>query len=122
MKMVVRVALSLGVVLLSACSSMEDSPGAWEVRSDTIHVYVSGSRKPVEIASSGQVVTLIDAVFEARQSVGDQSVGDLRHVLVLRRAGAETIRLEVDVRDMLRTGNTANNIQLQSGDVVRIAG
>ena len=105
------------LVVLSGCSSVGGNSGAWEIRSDTIHVYVSGSRKPIEIDTTGQVITLIDAVFKA-----GQSVGDLRHVLVLRRAGAETIQWEVDVREMLLTGNAANNIQLEPGDLVRIVG
>ncbi len=117
MPRVLGVAFPFALAVLSGCSSVGGNSGAWEMRGDTIHVYVSGSRKPIEIGTTGQVITLIDAVIKA-----GQSVGDLRHVVVFRRAGAETIQFEVDVREMLLTGNTANNIQLQPGDLVRIAG
>ena len=117
MSRVLHVAVLSAVAVLAGCSTLGGYPNDWHGASDVIHVYVSDSAKAIEIPTAGQVITLIDAVLKA-----GESAGDLSHVVVCRRIGSEMTRLVVDVRDMLRTGNTANNIQLQPGDVIGIAG
>lgn len=112
-----RAAVCCAAAALPACSTLGGYPPEWHEARDSIHVYVSDSSEPIEIATGGEIRTVLDVVL----AVG-RTAGDLSRVVVFRRAGADMSRFEVDVRDMLLTGNTASNIQLQPGDVVGIAG
>lgn len=106
-----------GVGLLSACSTLGGYPSEWHSTSNVIHAYVSDSGRAVEIPVT-EGITLIDVVLQ----VAKNDEGDLTRVVVYRRAGSEVLRFDVDVRDMLLTGRTVNNLQLRAGDVVGIAG
>lgn len=59
-------------------------------------------------------LTVLDAVLLARP----RPDADLESVAVLRTAGLAVHVLEVDVRSMLRRGDTATNVVLQPGDLV----
>lgn len=104
---------------LSACASVDDYPNEWHGADRSIHVYFAEPGDGVEIPANdeGEAVTLLGLV----QFV-DRADADLSCVVVHRRVDAQTLRLEVDVADMLRTGNTTANLRLRPGDVVRIAG
>jgi len=94
-------------------STLGDYPPEWHSASDSIHVYGSGPARTIEMSDDGQ--PLLDVVF----GLGQTSIPS--SVVVFRRTGSDTIRIEIDVRDMLVTGNTKPNILLRPGDVVAIA-
>ena len=108
----------VAMALAPACSTLGDYPSDWHSASNSIHVYISEPARVVEIPFRGEKISLLDVFF----THGMAERGDLSHVVVFRRTGSGTTRLEVDVRDMIRTGNNDNNIMLQPGDVVGIAG
>lgn len=116
-KRVVQASVLCMVFGLSACASVGRYPNQWHAADSSIRVYVSDSDQSVEIEAGNKTVTLLDAVFSV-----DHSGADLSRVVVYRRAGSEMIRLEVDVVEMVRTGETAGNVELRPGDVVGIAG
>jgi hypothetical protein len=101
----------------SACSTLGGYPSEWHNSTDSIYVYVSDPSNMTKMPAAGKTVTLLDAVL----SLGDTG-GDLSRVVVERCSDAGMIRLEVDVRQMLLTGVTTQNILLQPGDVVGIPG
>ena len=104
-------------VAFSGCTSLGSYPSEWHGTSDAIHVYVADAATAIEIPATGGDVTVLDAVFHA-----GLPVGDLTNVVLYRRAGSEMLRLAIDVREMVRTGNNSSNILLQAGDVIGIAG
>jgi hypothetical protein len=107
----------VAMALASACSTLGDYPSDWHSARNSIHVYGSLPARMIELPTSGQKITLLDLVL----GLGETG-GDLSRVVVFRRSGSGTTRFDVDVLDMVRTGNTSHNIVLQPGDVVGIAG
>jgi hypothetical protein len=113
---------ALGIVLVAAtvlaasCSTLADYPSEWHDAGDSIHVYGSMPARTITLPPGGEM-TLLDAVF----SLGE-SRGDLSQVVVFRRTDSGTVRIDVDVRGMLVSGNTTRNILLRPGDVVGVIG
>jgi len=107
----------VAMALASACSTVQGYPPEWHAATNSIHVYGSIPAKTIGLPASGEPVTLLDVVL----GLGETG-SDLTRVVVFRRSGSEMIRLDVDVRAMLLTGQTTQNIMLQPGDVVGIVG
>ena len=117
MRRMLTVTGTVTVLLAAACSSLDGYPGEWHSATDSVRVYVADRTRVTALPISDQPMTLLDAVF----ALGDTGA-DLSRITVFRRSGSETMTLEVDVREMVRTGATEKNILLQPGDVVGIAG
>jgi protein involved in polysaccharide export with SLBB domain len=52
--------------------------------------------------------------------IGWREDADLRHVQLIRPAGADTLELEADVREIVTTGNTARNFLVRPNDIVYV--
>lgn len=102
--------------LASACASLADYPSEWHDTTDSIHVYGSMPAKTI-VVPAGKDLTLLDAFF----GLGDER-GDSTRIVVFRREDASVMRIDVDVREMLRTGKTTHNILLRPGDVLHVTG
>lgn len=98
----------------SACSTTASHPAKWHEATDSICVYVGDPSSAVRIRVADEEMTVLRAVSESGLK------GDLSRVSVLRGAGADAIRVDVDVREMILTGVTTHNVMLRPGDVVRI--
>ena len=102
------------MVFASACSSVAEYPSEWHDAGDSIHVFGAVPAKTVTVSEDMTVLDVFFGLGEAR--------GDASRVMVFRRTDEGLMRVDVDVREMLLTGNAAANIQLRPGDVVRVAG
>jgi hypothetical protein len=112
-----HLAVLLAATLLAACSTLGSYPDDWHDASDAIHIYVSDSAKAIEIRTAGEVVTLLDAVLKVSEPGPNFS-----HVVVSRPIGSEMTLQVINARNILLTGKSADNIQLQPGNMVSIAG
>jgi len=112
---IIAFALLTGTAMTSACSTVHSHPDEWHAADDVAYVYGSVPTKQVKVSPNGRPVTLIDVVMDYAVAGSDVSC-----VTIRRGSGADALRIDVNVKEMLQTGRTAANFQLRAGDVVVI--
>lgn len=101
--------------MASACATNDHYPPEWHSASDSVHVFGALPSRTIAMPAGGEDVTVLEFVT----GLGDTGC-DLSHVVVFRRSGPDMLQVAIDVKDMIRTGNTVSNIVLRPGDVVEL--
>lgn len=105
------------MAMASACATSDHYPPEWHSASDSVHVFGALPTRTIPLPAGGEDVTALEFVT----GLGETGC-DLSHAMVFRRSGPDMLQIAIDVKDMIRTGNTVSNIVLRPGDVVEVAG
>jgi len=80
----------------------------------SIQIFVLGSARQPGVYTVSSLSTLVNALFA---SGGPSATGSMRHIQLRR---ANQLVAEIDLYDLLRSGDKSHDVQLLSGDVVFI--